>query len=173
MMAKQPKDSVPQKMQVTFDGIVSLTDPVCQEHLTAEYAALCRRLAAVLSRKRPSPLSRGRPKSWAGAILYTIARVSFLFDPSQTPHMRADELCRAAGVSQGTASAKSTQIMDLLDIVQLHPAWTLPSQVDQNPLAWMIEVNGLLVDARHAPRQIQEEAFRLGLIPYLPGDEAD
>ena len=171
-MAKQAEESVPQKMQAIYHDIVASTDAVCQKHLTAEYAELCRKLTATLSRKRPSPLAQGRPKSWAGAILYTIARVNFLFDPNQTPHLRADELCQAVGVSQGTASAKSTQIMDLLNIVQMHPAWTLPSQLDRNPMAWLIEVNGLIIDARHAPRHIQEEAFRLGLIPYIPGDEA-
>jgi hypothetical protein len=43
--------------------------------------------------------------------------------------------------------------------------------VDQNPLAWMISVNGFVMDARHATRAIQEEAFRKGLIPYLPEDK--
>jgi hypothetical protein len=37
----------------------------------------------------------------------------------------------------------------------------------------MIQVNGLIVDARHLPRDIQEEAYRKGLIPYIPGDRAD
>lgn len=32
----------------------------------------------------------------------------------------------------------------------------------------MIEVNGLILDVRNAPREIQEEAFRRRLIPYLP-----
>ena len=32
----------------------------------------------------------------------------------------------------------------------------------------MIEVNGLLIDARYAPREVQEEALRRGFIPYLP-----
>ena len=40
--------------------------------------------------------------------------------------------------------------------------------IDKNPLAWMIQVNGLIIDARHAPRAIQAEAFRKGLIPYIP-----
>ncbi len=84
------------------------------------------------------------------------------------PHMRADELCRKMGVSQGTASAKSTQIMNLFDIFQMHPDWTLPSQIDENPMAWMIMVNGPIVDARHMPREIQEVAYRKGLIPYIP-----
>ncbi len=167
-MAKQRKDSVPKKMQARHDEIVGLTDAFCRAHLTDEYAQLCRKLAAKLSRKRPSPLAKGRSKSWAAAILYTIARVNFLFDKSQTPHMRADELCREIGVSQGTASAKSKQIMDMLDIYQMHPDWTLPSQMDDNPMAWMIMVNGLVVDARSMPRAIQEEAYRKGLIPYMP-----
>ncbi len=33
-----------------------------------------------------------------------------------------------------------------------------------------ISVNGLIIDARYAPRYIQEEAYRKGLIPYLPGE---
>jgi len=168
-----PKDpyKVPQKMQSKYDEIIALTGAVCHEHLTDEYASLCRKLCAALARKRPSPLARGRTKSWAGAILYTIARVNFLFDPSQDPHMRADELCAAAGVSQGTASNKSTQIMDLLDIYQMHPDWTRHSRMDDNPMAWMIMVNGFVVDVRSQPREIQEIAYEKGLIPYIPGDD--
>jgi len=37
-----------------------------------------------------------------------------------------------------------------------------------NPMAWLIKVNGFIVDARHAPRENQEEAFLRGLIPFLP-----
>lgn len=167
-----PKDpyKVPQKMQANYDEIAALTNAVCHEHLTDEYADLCRKLCATLARKRPSPLMSGRAKSWAGAILYTIARVNFLFDPDQDPHMRAGELCAAVGVSQNTASAKSTQIMDLLDIMQMSPDWTLPSLMDNNPMAWMIMVNGLVVDVRSQPRDIQEIAYAKGLIPYIPGD---
>jgi hypothetical protein len=35
-------------------------------------------------------------------------------------------------------------------------------------MAWMITVNGLIVDARHLPREIQEVTYRKGLIPYVP-----
>jgi hypothetical protein len=33
----------------------------------------------------------------------------------------------------------------------------------------MLEINGLVVDVRSAPRKIEEEALRRGLIPYIPG----
>jgi hypothetical protein len=35
----------------------------------------------------------------------------------------------------------------------------------------MAEVNGLLVDLRDMPREIQEIAFEDGLIPYIPADQ--
>lgn len=46
--------------------------------------------------------------------------------------------------------------------------WCLPSVLEQNPLAWMIEVNGLPENVRMMPKEVQEEAYRLGLIPYVP-----
>ncbi|MDJ0703246.1 MAG: plasmid pRiA4b ORF-3 family protein [Leptolyngbyaceae cyanobacterium MO_188.B28] len=35
-------------------------------------------------------------------------------------------------------------------------------------MARMISVNRLIADARHLPRQVQEEAYAKGLIPYIP-----
>ncbi len=161
-------ERIPAALQGKYDEIVALTDPFCQQHLTEEYRDLCRRMAATLSRKRPSPLASGKPNTWACGIVYAVGRVNFLFDKSQTPHMRADELCQHFGLSPKTGSAKSTAIMDLLKSGQADPHWTLPSRMGDNPMAWLIQVNGLIVDARKAPREIQEEAFRRGLIPYLP-----
>jgi hypothetical protein len=52
----------------------------------------------------------------------------------------------------------------------MDPSWTLPSQMDSNPLVWLLQVNGFLMDIRHAPREAQEAAFQKGLIPYIPAD---
>jgi hypothetical protein len=35
-------------------------------------------------------------------------------------------------------------------------------------MAWLITVNGFMVDTRSMPLEIQEEAYRKGLIPYIP-----
>jgi hypothetical protein len=53
---------------------------------------------------------------------------------------------------------------------QMDPDWSLPSRIDKNPLIWMLKVIGMIMDVRHAPREVQEEAFRKGLIPYIPED---
>jgi hypothetical protein len=34
--------------------------------------------------------------------------------------------------------------------------------------AWFIEVNGMLLDARDLPLEIQVEAYLKGIIPYVP-----
>jgi hypothetical protein len=137
-------------------------------HLTEEYATLGRELATALARKRPSPLLQGRAPTWACGITYTLGTVNFLFDPTQTPHTSGRDLCSLFGVSQSAGSAKAREIMRLRQIVQLDPRWCLPSRLADNPLVWMIEVNGLIVDVRMMPREFQEEAFRLGLIPFVP-----
>jgi hypothetical protein len=166
----EERERIPQSVRPVYDTIVGLIDTVCQEHLNAEYDQLCRRLAAALARKRPSPITRGKPAVWACAIVYAIGSVNFLFDKSQTPHLRADELCRLFGVSQASGSAKAAQIRKMFGMFQMDPRWTLPSMMDKNPLVWMLSVNGILMDIRYAPLGAQEEAYRLGLIPYIPGE---
>jgi hypothetical protein len=87
--AKRPEGvpAVPEAARPAYDTIVALTDAFCREHLNEEYRALCRRLAAALARKRPSPLTRGKPEVWACAVVRAIGWVNFLDDSSQTPHL--------------------------------------------------------------------------------------
>lgn len=167
-MADRKPENVPAAMRPHFDAIVQLTDAFCRDHLTDEHADLCRRLTASLCRKRPSPVMRGRLESWACGITYAIGSVNFLFDPGTTPHLTAGELCALFGVSQSTGAARATEIRKAFDMYPLGPAWCLPSKLDQNPLVWMIELDGLIVDVRHMPLEVQQAALRLGLIPHLP-----
>lgn len=169
-MFKQHSETVPKAMQPAYAAIVALTEPFCHQYLNDEYATLCRALAAALARKRPSPLMRGKPEIWACGIIYALGTINFLFDRSQTPHMRADELCATFGVGQSSGANKAKLIRDMFGMFQLDPRWSLPSLVDQNPLVWLLEVNGLIVDVRHMPREVQEIAYKKGLIPYIPAD---
>ena len=69
--------------------------------------------------------------------------------------------------------AKARVIEKTLKIRIFDPQWTLPSLIGSNPLVWMAEVNGLLVDLRAMPREVQEVAFAKGIIPYVPADRQD
>ena len=165
----RPK-SVPKGMQATYDAVVRLTDEFCDRHLNAEYGDLARDMAAALCRKRPSPLASGQPRTWACGIIYLLGQINFLSDRASQPFMRMADVCAVFGVGQGTAGAKARVISDALGTRQFGPEWTLPSMIDRNPLVWMAEVNGLLVDLRTMPREVQEIAFEKGMIPYIPAD---
>jgi len=164
---------IPVAARPAHDRIVELTDAFCEEHLDDEYASLVRKMAGVLARKRPSPLIRGKPESWASGIVRVVGWVNFLGEPSQPHHMKMTDIDEGFGVSEATGSAKSMAIRNLLKIRGFAPEWTLPSRIDDNPLVWTLEVNGLIMDIRMCPREAQVVAFKKGLIPYIPADRAD
>lgn len=170
MPPKSKSENVPAAIQPHYTAITALTDAFCSQHLNDEYAQMCRAMTATLGRKRPSPLTAGRANSWAAAIVQTVGSVNFLFDKSQTPHMRSDDLAAGFGLSKSTVADKSKQIKDILKITIMDPTWTLPSRLAHNSRAWLISVDGFIIDARRAPRSIQEQAFHKGLIPYIPGE---
>ena len=163
-----PKPPPREEKDESLAVIVGLIDQFCREHLNEEYAGLCRKLAEKLARKRPSPLVGGKPQTWACGIVRTIGWVNFLDDRSQTPHMKLTAIDKAFGVGESTGQGKSMLIRKTLKIRPMDPEWSLRSRIERNPTAWMIQVNGFHVDARFLKREIQEEALRKGLIPYIP-----
>lgn len=159
---------IPKGLRPVADEIVAITDAVCSAVLDEEYADLARQAVAKLARKRPSPLSGGRRATWAAGVLYALGQVNFLFDPASDPCATAEQLAQATGVAKSTMSGKAKKVRDLLRIGYFSPEFQRADVAAQNPLVWMIEVNGLAVDARHVPLEIQVEAFQRGLIPYVP-----
>jgi hypothetical protein len=152
------------------EEIAGLVDAFCREHLNDEYADLCRKLTEKLGHKRPSPLVSGKPNTWACGIVRTIGMHNFLGDKSQKPYMKIADISRIFGVGESTAAAKSAAIRNVLHLGPLDFEWALPSRAEQNPLIWMLKVNGFIMDIRDAPREAQEVAFEQGLIPYVPAD---
>ena len=46
----------------------------------------------------------------------------------------------------------------------------ITQQDGKNSRAWLIMVNGYIVDVRSMPREVQELAYQKGLIPYMPDE---
>jgi hypothetical protein len=173
MTAPARLNSVPKTMMPAYEKIVGLINDVCERHLNSEYRDLARAMTAALCRKRPSPLTSGQPRTWACGIIYVLGRINFLGDHSFSPHMTTAELCAAFEVGESTVHAKARVIEKAVETQPFDPQWTLPSLIAKNPLVWMAQVNGLLVDLRDMPREVQEIAFEDGLIPYIPADRKD
>jgi len=160
---------VPAALRARVSEIIELSDAVCASRLDAEYAVLCRRLVAKLARKRPSPIERGEARVWAAGVIYAIGQNNFLFDSSQTPHLSADKLSDLVRVPKSTMAGKAKRIRDAVRLdAPMDPEFYRAELLADHPLVWLVEVNGLIVDARMLPIELQVEAQRLGLIPNLP-----
>ena len=159
---------VPKALQSKFESISGLTDEFCERNLNADYAELARVAIAALCRKRPSPLGRGHGDGWACGVIHALGMVNFLFDSDQSPHLTARQVYEGFGVSAATGGGKSGAVRDALGMGPLDPEWTLPSLMEANPAVWMVMVDGIVVDVRTMPREIQEAAYLQGLIPYVP-----
>jgi len=90
-------------------------DAFCDAYLDEEYAYLSKKMLAKLARKRPSPLERGDPVIWAASVVYTVGRVNFLDDPTQTPHLTLDQFSEASEVTKSSLSRKSRIIAEAID----------------------------------------------------------
>lgn len=160
-------------MAEKFAAITALTDAFCAKRLNNEYRVLTQRVVGSLARKRPSPLLKGKENVWAAAAVHAVGRVNFLDDPSQVPHCKPTTLFELFGVAASTGQNKSKEIRQILRMEPLSPEWTLPSQLTDNPMVWMLQVNGLMIDIRQAPVELQRYAYEKGLIPFIPAERSD
>jgi len=161
-------EQVPEACRDRFLEIVERVDAFADTYLDEEWKRLFVRLAAAVCQKG-SPALKGQARSWAAAIIYTVGRVNFLDDPSFEPHMTSDQVAEGAGVSKSNMQTKSGTIRRALGLLPMDPRYTLPDLLASNPLAWLIKVDGYLMDARTAPREVQEAAAAEGVIPFVPG----
>lgn len=157
--------AIPRALRERVDLILGVTDAFCAERLDAEYARICQRMVAKLARKRPSPLLRGDPRIWAAGVIHAAGRVNFLADPSQSPHLPVKDMSRLMGVPQSTMTNKASAIEKMLQIGLFDPEYCRAELLATHPYAWLVEFDGLLVDARHLPPEVQVELSRRGLIP--------
>jgi len=166
-------EKIPSALAEKFAAITALTDAFCDKHLNDEYRELIRRLVGGLARKRPSPLLKGKENVWATAAVHALGHVNFLDDPSQPPHCKPKSIYEFFGVAESTGQSKSRQIREAFGMGPMSPEWTVPSRLADNPLVWMLQVNGLMIDIRHAPAELQRLAYEKGLIPFIPAKRSD
>jgi len=163
--------AIPKEMQGKYDEIAVMIVEFCDKKLSDDYKRLCLGLLEKLCRKRPSPLLSGRANTWAAGIVYAIGSNNFIFDKTQKIHYTSNELAAPFGVSSSTASAKAAEIRKMFKIDFFHPEWLLQEHIESNPMIWMVQVNGFIVDIRDMPLEVQEQAFAMGIIPYIPGEK--
>ncbi len=163
-------EKIPRTMAEKFAAVTALTDAFCEKQLNDEYRTLIHRVVGSLARKRPSPLLKGKENVWAAAAVHAVGRVNFLDDPSQFPHCKPKIIYEFFGIAESTGQNKSKEIRETLRMGPMSFEWTLPSRLADNPMVWMLRVNGLTIDIRQAPAELQRLAYEKGLIPFIPAE---
>jgi hypothetical protein len=92
---------------------------------------------------------------------------NFLHNPISAPYVKLRDIAQHFVVSLATMENKSREILDGLNIFPLDPRFCLPERLADSPLIWIRSLNGILVDFRMQPREVQEEALKAGLIPFI------
>lgn len=123
------KSKIKQKEQ----EIVDLARKLCLEKINEEYADLTEKLIRKMGRKRTAPFERGRSDIWAGAAVYCIGTVNFLFDRTFLPYISADELCGFYDLKKSTVGNKATQIREMMNIGLFDPEFTTEHIKRENP----------------------------------------
>ena len=74
--------------------------------------------------------------------------------------MKLTAIDKAFGVAESTGQGKSKTIRTMLKIRQFDWHWLLPSQMDSYSIIWTLDVNGLPMDIRRAPRERRRSPSR-------------
>jgi hypothetical protein len=167
-MPNQKIPTVPSSVHGNFIAVITVVKRFCDDKLNQEYSDLALKLAVKIARKRPSPLLSGRANTWGAGIIHALGKINFLFDKSQTPHIQSADIADWFDLSSSTISAKSKSIIDMLKMYHSDFHWILPSTMDNDPMIWMVMIDGYIVDIRQMSYAIQVEALEAGVIPYIP-----
>lgn len=158
--------------KIKFLTVTELVRSFCREFLNEEYEVICCKAVEKLAEIEPSPLLRGKAEGWASGIIRAIGSINFLSDKSYPPFLKMSNIEEFFGVSVSNGQTRASQILELLKIKQSDFNWLLPSLVEELPMFWMLESgDGYILDVRTQPVELQREAYRLGLIPYVPADK--
>lgn len=112
---RKSSNSTDEKKQRLLE-IKALLHSFCEAFLNEELEGYVMRLSDKLSRKRKISLMHGNQKIWAAAIIYTIARLNFLFDKENEMYISHDQLCDFFEATKSTVGKKATQIEEVCNL---------------------------------------------------------
>jgi len=136
--------------------LIEMTAGFCDEYLDEDYKQLCEKLIRKISRKRNVPFLSGRIEIWAAAIVYAIGSINFLFDKSFEPYATANDICNYFSTSKSTTSQKTKIIRDMFKLRYWDKKFSTSHRRESDPFSNLVMINGLIVDKRSLPLEIQE-----------------
>ena len=137
--------------------ITALATSFCAQQLNEEYFALAEDVIGKLSRKRPSPLLRGKEEIWAAGVIHAIGHVNFLYDKSFEPYITFDELNEFFGTKKSSVGNKAAVIRKMFKMDRLtNFDFMTDSRKDAHPIYNSVMVDGFIVPIVSLPEEYQK-----------------
>ncbi|GAA0117027.1 DUF6398 domain-containing protein [Clostridium senegalense] len=159
---------IPKEAEQRYYEIEKIIEEFAIKYLDEEYSNFSSKLLESLCRKNWKKVLRGKSNVWACAIVYVIGKINFLFDSNEKPYMKVKDLFSIFNVSSSSITKRYNEICEILNITLLDIKWTLPSNIEKNPLTWLINLDGFITDIRYSSKNIQEKALEKKLFDYIP-----
>lgn len=150
---------------VKTEALIALTDRFCDAHLNEEYKRLCEALIRKMARKRVFPFMSGRLESWAVGVVHALGIINFLSDRSSEPHLPSPAIADGFGVGPSTMQQKSKAIRGMFKLFYFDREFSTRQNAARDPLANLLAIDGLIVDARTLPPKWQALLRDQELIP--------
>jgi len=147
------------KTNEKIESIDSMIETFGRRHLNTLYTDLAFKLRQMITGSRKLSIQRGRVEIWAGAIIYAIAQLNFLFDPEMEICISPDEICEFFGAKKSTVSNKAGQIRKELDLYYGHPDICTPELIEK--LSFYETEDGFLIPGALADELIPTRPFGL------------
>jgi hypothetical protein len=125
-LIKKPKKAPSEDKARQLAAIQEMIQAFGRKKLNDMYTDLALKLCEKIGRMRKLSIQRGRQEIWAAAIVYAIARINFLFDPTNEVYLTADEICDFFGTKKSTVGNKAGQIQKTCDVWIGDPEFSNP-----------------------------------------------
>jgi len=146
-----------EKLKERVDKITELATSFCAQKLNEEYFEIIEKVIGKLSRKRPSPLLKGKEEIWAAGIVHAIGHVNFLYDRSFEPFITFDELNDYFGTKKSSVGNKAAEIRKMFKMNRLtNFDFMTAGRKDDHPIYNSVMVNGFIVPISSLPEEYQQ-----------------
>ncbi|MEM7510432.1 MAG: DUF6398 domain-containing protein [Bacteroidota bacterium] len=148
--------------------IKQAVESFCEQHQLGELVSLAQHATYQLCRTGAHILDQESHSYWACGIMMNLLKVNGLFSRAGKLTLRPLQVSSFFQLTAAQATKSGTKVKSLLRIKTFSSEWQMKGRQLHSPNAWMIWFDGKLVDARMLSSEMQQKAFRQGLIPFLP-----
>ena len=146
-----------EKLKEQVFKITELTTSFCRQKLNDQYFELVEKVIGKLSRKRPSPLIKGKEEIWAAGVVHAIGQVNFLYDKSFEPIITFDELNEYFATKKSSVGNRAAEIRKMLKMDGSSKFDFMTDYIKENdPLYNMVMVDGFIVPISSIPEEYQK-----------------